>query len=529
MADLERLLSAVQDRVRLARMAGVAWRAWLACAALLAALVLTSRLLGVAPGWAHPAVLLIALATTLLAGWLGGRAVDRRSAARLADAKLGSDDLLLTASELPPTASGFGAVVQAQAAARCATADPRAIVPWQPWRRFAWSAGIALLLLAATLWLPQLDPFGRVRQQRLRDERLATAAAAQLAAERQLATVVAGKPETEHSAAVEGALDDLLATLGERSADRAQRLQALDAQRRTLSAALERTDERALPVQAERSLQRVGALDPASVAGLRQALAGGEAEQVKRALEQAAELAKRMPGMDPAAKAAAQRELKQKLDELSRALAGGGAAAQAVQQALDRLAESADPALAQAAMESLQAELQLAEAAADGLAQGGRDREALKQALETLRLAKACAQCQGGGEGEGEGGKPGSLADYKAMFQKMLDGQAGNGNGNGQGMGPNKGQGQGGTAPEDPAAKTDFTDERSRSQQTAGKIVASWQAPGAQERGTVVEAYRERLTAARREVSDAVGGEDLPPAYREAVKKYFDDLAPAKE
>lgn len=525
MADLERLLTAVQGRVRLASMAGVAWRAWLVCAALLAVLILASRLLGVAPGWAHPALLLVALAMTGLAGWLGGRDIDRRAAARLADVRLGSDDLLLTASELPASPSGLGAVVQAQAAARCATADPRAIVPWQPWRRLAWAAVLAVLLLAATLWLPQFDPFDHVRQQRLRDERLATAEAAQLAAERRLAAVLAEKPEAEHSAAVEGALDDLLATLGERSADRTARLQALDAQRRTISAALERTDERALPEQAERSLQRVGGLDPASVAGLRQALAGGEAEQVKRALEQAAELAKRMPGMEPAAKAAAQRELKQQLDELSRALAGGGAAAQAVQQALDRLAEAADPALAQAAMESLQAELELAEAAADGLAQGGRDREALKQALETLRLAKACAQCQGGGEGEGEGGKPGSLADYKAMFQKLLDGEAGSG----QGMGPNQGQGQGGVAEEEPGAKTDFTDERSRSQQTAGKIVASWQAPGAQERGTVVEAYRERLSAARREASDAVGGEDLPPAYREAVKAYFDDLAPAKE
>lgn len=525
MSDLERVLTAVQGRVRLAGMAGVAWRAWLVCAALLAALILVSRLLGVAPGWAHPAVLPIAAAVALLAGWLGGRAIDRRAAARLADARLGSDDLLLTASELPAAATGLGAVVQAQAAARCAAADPRAIVPWRPWRRVAWSAGIALLLLVATLWLPQLDPFGRVRQQRLRDERLATAEAAQLAAEQRLAAVLAEQPEAEHSAAVEGALDDLLATLGERAADRAARLQALDAQRRAISAALERTDERALPEQADRSLQRVGGLDPASVAGLRQALSGGEAEQVKRALEQAAELAKRMPGMDPAAKAAAQRELKQKLDELSRALAGGGAAAQAVQQALDRLAEAADPALAQAAMESLQAELELAEAAAEGLAQGGRDREALKQALETLRLAKACAQCQGGGEGEGESGKPGSLADYKAMFQRLLDGEGGSGTG----MGPNQGQGQGGVAEEDPAAKTDFTDERSRSQQTAGKIVASWQAPGAQERGSVVEAYRERLSAARREASDAVGGEDLPPAYREAVKRYFDDLAPTKE
>lgn len=479
------------------------------------ALVLAGRLLGFGASWLTPPLLLVPLVLAVAAGAVLARSPDRRDAARRADACFGSDDLLLTACALPAGATGMPALVLARAEARAAAADPRRIIRFQPWPRVAWAVSGLGLAWALTLWLPQLDPFGRVRQEQLRAERAAEAASSRAAAEAKTRALLDQHPEALHAGEVDAALAGLLATLGSREADRTARLRALDAERRNLSLALDRAEERALPATANRDLQRIGSLDPASAAGMRQALVRGEAEAVQRAVAEAAALAREVQGMAPGTRrSAAERELRQRLDDLAKAVAGGGAAAQAVAEALDRLAEAADPALAKAALDALGAELEMADAAAQGLAQGGRDRAALREALETLRQARACA---GAGEGEGACG---SLAEYREMYQNLLAGQGGEG----KGMGPKAGQGSGGTAPENADAATGFTDERSRSPQRAGKIVASWKAPSAQERGAVVEAYRERVQAARREAADAVGGEDLPPAYRAAVKAYFEDL-----
>lgn len=537
-----RLIERIRRRMwaaQVARRSALVW--WWSGGAFLGT-VLLGRCCGFGSTWLGPAAIAVPVLIALGSGLALARTPDRQAAARRADAALGGDDLLLTACSLPPAATGFATVVIARAETRAATADPARVVPWQPWRRSAWSLVVAVAALALALWMPQADPFGIAKRQALAAERQRSVEEARAAAVARAAEIAAQRPDAPLSAATEKALAELLAVLPKAGRDsQNQRLAALDAERRKISAALDATDaERTALPPADQGLQRIGAAtDPAAAAALRQALERGDATAAQQAAQAAIAAVKKLEqAATPAERLAAERELGNRLAELAQAAGSSKDAAQALADAAARLADTADPALAKEALEALAADLQLSEEAMGKLAQTARDREAMRAALDALRLARAAALAGKWGVNEDPASKGvcDSVEAYRKMYRRLADGSGegegddddgGNGKGNGgngKGLG-GKGHGSGGKAPEDPSVVTDNLPENSPSRSQPGKIVASWKAPGASEPGTVVEAYREQLQAARREAADEVISEDLPPAYREAAKRYFDGLA----
>jgi hypothetical protein len=169
------------------------------------------------------------------------------------------------------------------------------------------------------------------------------------------------------------------------------------------------------------------------------------------------------------------------------------------------------------------------------MAQGTRDVDQLKDALQTLQMARklnelgdlgaAGEDVQGNFKGPGKK----SLADYKKLYAKLMQ-ERGQSQGSGKGgMGPNPGQGDGGKGKENNDAETQFDHQRSRSQLTAGQTLMQWKTSGPAEKGVAREDYQRSLSEVRQGVSEALLHEQLPPGYQEAVKKYFDSLDPAAE
>jgi hypothetical protein len=196
---------------------------------------------------------------------------------------------------------------------------------------------------------------------------------------------------------------------------------------------------------------------------------------------------------------------------------------QALQRALDQLAQAGAEGMGQEALEGLAESLQLAQAEADALAQAIRDLQELEDALTAAQGAKAAnAQGQAGGEGAQ------TLEEYKEMLRELAQAQGqgdGQGEGDGQGgPGGGRGQGEGGIMEEAPETDSAFKTEKSQSQLVAGRILMRWNTQELGARGVDRSEYREGLKAVEQGLSEAMLAEEVPAGYQDGIKAYFDDL-----
>ena len=240
-----------------------------------------------------------------------------------------------------------------------------------------------------------------------------------------------------------------------------------------------------------------------------------EFAQIQRDLE---ELAKTK---DPVKRAQLQKKLREKLDALSEFAneqAGSkplAAALKRVQQQM-RMAAKSEEAMSESAqhdaMKAASDSLKLAQKELEQVAQSAKDLQSLEKALQVMQMAKKlnnadeldgkkCEGCQ-------------SLADYEAMFAKMMknDNQY------------EEGFGDGDTRPEDNSKKSKFKTELSKSQITKGKVLLTLKTKGLGEHVDVKEKYRAAVRDVKQGISEAILQEEIPPGYHEAIKGYFDSL-----
>jgi hypothetical protein len=92
-----------------------------------------------------------------------------------------------------------------------------------------------------------------------------------------------------------------------------------------------------------------------------------------------------------------------------------------------------------------------------------------------------------------------------------------------------KGTGEGNKAPEDDTKETAFTPEKSKSALTAGKILLQMKSRGMSEAGKVKTDYVQAVKEVKQGVSEAILREQVPPAYHDSIKEYFDTMQEAKD
>jgi hypothetical protein len=543
----EHLLVGVAQRQRIIGLARLAFIAFVVSAGLYTTALLVARLTGLIPDLFTPATLAIptlaALAVAICI--LGLQRATRPSAiARLVDQKLGTNDLFLTAQAITCSAGVYQELVLSQAAVRATTTDATKILPFTPWRRSAITAAIIGLMAMGVLLLPQLDPFGREAERARVAKREHQLQLAQQAAKARVEALAQAHTDLPTSEAVTQQLTKLAATFDQlKKGDTAANNQKLNGEQKELGKALmQARDRQQFTADQDQTgdLQRLGTGDLSKAEAMRQELAKGESRAAQEKIDKIKELTEQLAkSSDPAQQQQLRAEIKQKLDQLTDALGKQGKqATQALSQAMDQLAQTGNPGTAKAALDALKDSLDLAKAELSSMAQGTRDVDQLKEALQTLQMARKLNELgdlsASGEDGQGNKG-PGkkSLAEYKKLYAKLMQ-ERGQGQGQDQGPGggdrrPDPVQADGGTAKENNDTETSFNPERSRSQLTAGQTLMQWKTSGPAEKGVAREDYQRSLSEVRQGVSEALLHEQLPPGYQEAVKKYFDSLDPAAE
>ena len=477
----ERLLRRVGVRQRLTEIARRLHLFLLILAALYAVLLCCARLLAILPCRFTPITLLAPPVLALILALIFSRRHGAAEAARLVDARMGTKDLFLTAVLIEPAMGEFKPLVLQDAEERARSIQPAQVAPFR-WRRGLQNLALAIAVLAAgVLFLPQLDPFGREqarqrivnRQKQLEEIRKAVALRSALLKEQPL--------DAELSKQVEKQLAELKTAFNSmKPPDKQANLATLNLEQKNLADLWRQAGERKLKEAFDRTppAQQFGG-GPPKLSEWKEQLQRGDTRNVKKELEELKDLAHKleaMPQNDDADKL--REELKERMkalaDFMSRDL-NSQPANDALNHALDQLAETGATGLTADALKGLEESLNLTELEVSALAQNIRDLKALEEGLRALQLAKRLNDA-GGLDGEAGKGCEG-MGDYAALYEKLMSEKS-----QVVGMGT-EGGGLGATPrPEDDTTKSGFKSEQSRSALAAGKILLQWKSQGLSER-----------------------------------------------
>jgi hypothetical protein len=540
---VERLLREVSMRQRVASVGARFCPFFFILAGAYVVLVVLCRLLALVPD-----VLALQHLVALVAGGLAlaiafHRRPSRLDAARQIDGHARTKDLFLTAALLGRSHEEFAPLVAAAAEARAGAVRPAAVVPF---RWFAKGAAVTLALAALVpgiLYLPQFDPFGKEQQRARIAERQRKLEEGRKATALRVAQLRQKDSGAELSKRVAQAIEELKQTFKAMDPkDQQANLKQLSARQGELGELWRKAAEGKWKGASEQSFgpQRFGS-NAEKLNQWRQDLQKGDTQGLNKELAELKDLARKVSETkDEAQKKVLEEELRQRMDQLADFAAGGlnsPSLNAGLQRALEQLAAADNPQLSRDALDALAESLDLSQSELSSLARSARDLQALEKALASLQNAKrinlkdaldgqACAGCM-------------TLDDYAAFYAALLakegwedlaDGEAGLGDGEGDGGGMGgKGHGRGGLAPEAPDAKTDFKTEVSKSALTAGKILLSMKTRGVSQAGDAPQQYAQQLDQIKQGVSEAILHEQVPPAYHDAIRQYFDSMETPRE
>ena len=524
------LLQRVANRMYVQRLAAGAYAATIGLAVVYTVLLLVSRLTGLIPDWfVIPSIGLIPILGLLLAtAWIR-RPADADAARRIDDSE-DTEDLYLTLTMIDQAAGEYQPLVARDAERKADGIEPVRVVPWRWDRQLLHLAGILALLVAGILWLPALDPFGKVAQAKvdeIRREELEKSRKATSVRKSQLAK---SDVDQETSEDVEKSLDDLQETLRRaKPQQRQENARALAVHQKALGEKWRFNAEQLKHLLNRKPMdQRFGSLQRSQSQKWLRQLKEGSPEALEQELEQLQkDLQSAMKKTDPLERTEAMRRLQKKLDEMRQFAedeANSKPLAAAMERALKQLESLKSDELSKEASEAVSESMKLASMEFKQLAQNLRDLNELDKALQALQMAKklnnqdqldgeACEDCE-------------SMSDYAELYAEMMA-ELGYDLAMGEG-GEGRGERDEATdaMPEDESAQTDFKDEESRSTIQKGKILLSFKTKGVSEKSDeeMELQYQAVVRDLKQSVSEAIDQEEIPPGYHEGIKKYFDSL-----
>jgi hypothetical protein len=512
----------------------MAWRTffWFVALSLVyATLFLVARLTGMIPDVFVPATLGWIPGGALLLALLTSRRPSVEAAARRTDSQQGTHDLFLTLTMLDRCTGDYKPLVGRDAEQRARAIKPSIVVP------FAWEApavvralsmpAIVGLLALGVLFIPALDPLGlkaQAKEQEILQKRVAES---RKETEKRKAQIEKQTDlDNENSEDVTQALEKLVADFQKmRKNEKIENAQRLAGNQKVLGEKWRKLNaEQLKDLMSEGELdQRFGGQDAEQMREWQRELQQGSSESFEKALDELQEDLQQLARTeDPIERSELLKKIEKKLREASDFAtdkAGSQPMAAALQRALDQMealksAESGE--LSSEAMQALQESLELSQAEAQELAQAARDAKSLEEALQLISMAK---QLNGQEMLDGEMGEGmQTIEDYAELYAQMM-GELGEG-----GPPEGEGMGEGGVAPEDDTVQTDFVDERSKSAVQKGKILLSMKTKGLSDTGEARKEYRAIVSDIKQGVAEAIEQEQIPPGYRDAIQKYFDQF-----
>jgi hypothetical protein len=530
-----RLLERVQRRLHWQRIGRLAW--WCGGGAVLfyLAVVGLARMGGffslspVAAIWGVVAVPCVAL---LLAYALARRPAPVE-AAHAVDVASGGKELFLTAhyvaGESDARSGSYRELVLAGAEKAASEIAAERVVPLGvTGRQWGFALGCMAVLVAAALFTPTLDLSGNQASR----EKAAALGEKAVALQQQAAAV---KARTEQMTAETKESVDALKELFQQAKPETNKADArkLTEQQKAVSRAWDENQREVQAVKAsmERGAQAFGKqsgelqkavdrLKAGDATALKEEL--NKLEKQMRAARESGDLEKQKAAANDAAKALA------KLSEALRGEAGSPGMKEALQQAMQALQEAreaGDKDAAEAAMNAAQAAMGLSQEELEAMAAALRNSSDLESAMDALQKARALAQ-QGKLDGS-QCSQCNGIGDYQKLYDQLMAGQSAQGQpsdqpGGAGGMGPKAGQGQGGVAHENDTANSGFKPEKSPTKLTAGQVLMQFGVKELGSEGVRPASVDEAVRAVREGVDEAIRQENVPAAYHDSIKRYFD-------
>ncbi len=525
------LLRRVGQRLHAARIGRTTYRGCLALAGAFAVLLLVSRLTGLLPDWfSVPAVLMLPVLAALAAAFL--RRPSAADAARRVDHYEGTKDLFLTLTMLDNAAGEYKPLVGRDAEAKAPGIEPTAVVPWDWSRRVAHVCAALGLLIGGSLFLPSLDPFGKVaaaKEEAIRQEELVKNRKATEVRKSELAK---SDLDAATSKDVEKSLEGLMSDLKRMEPqNRQENARVLGAHQKELGNKWRMGAEQLKQLLSRKPMQqRFGSATRSKARKWADDLRKGSTEELEEELDDLQREVENIARMDdPLKRTEAMRRLMKKLDDLkdfAREDVNSKPLAAALERAMKELEAAGSENLSQEQMQALSESIKLAELELKQLAQSARDLQELEKALEVMQMAKRLNNDEELDGEMAEGAQ--SMEDYAELYAEMMaelgydlaamEGMPGDGEG--------LGAGEIEAMPDDDTVETDFEDETSKSAIKKGKILLSLKTKGVSEdeNDDLELQYNAIVSDLKQSVSEAIDQEQIPPGYHEGIKKYFDSL-----
>ncbi|MEZ6050443.1 MAG: hypothetical protein R3C02_03500 [Planctomycetaceae bacterium] len=533
----EGLLGRIVTRLHAARVGRVSYWTCLALAGVVAVLLLVSRLTGLIPDWfSLPAILMLPLIAVL-----GTAIVLRRptlsDAARRVDTYAGTQDLFLTLTMIDNAAGDYKPLVGRDAEAKAPSVEPMSVVPWH-WARGASQLAAALgLLMLGSLFLPTLDPFGKVaaaKEAELQQEELVQA---RKETELRKSALTKADLDAETSEEIERSLEDLKTSLREmQPKQQAENARVIAGHQKAIGEQWRERAEQLKQLLSQKPMeQRFGDQSQSKPRQWAKNLREGDADELKDELDKLQKEMSELADMqDPVERTEAMRRLQKKLEDLhqfAKEDVNSKPLAAALERAMKELEAGKGERLSEEQMEALSEAMELAEMELKQIAQSARDLAELEKALEAMQMAKRLNNDEKlDGEEMAELAKGESMEAYMEMYAEMMaelgydiamldeNGMPGDGEG--------RGQGEIEAMEHDDSVETDFEDETSKSAIKKGKILLSLKTKGVTERDEdeIELEYSAIVSDLKQSVSEAIDQEQIPPGYHDGIKKYFDSL-----
>ena len=498
------------------------WRLFLLIAISLYALaLLLSRLFGLLPASFTPMSLVLLPTAALVLALAFHHRPGLKEAARLADAKMATHDLFLTASLIDTSLGGYQDLVLKNAEAHATGAAPKKIVSFH-WQRDTFRIGAALALLTLGVYLlPQCDPFGLHQRQRQLTEQRERVREISKATEMR-AALLEQKRAGEQSDVVKQAVADLEKVFqNAKTNDQAVTLARLNEQQKVLGQLWKQTSEEKLKngLNVPPPSQSFGLVDPAKTEQLRNDLQKGDVSSANKELEELKRKAEELAATrDPVAREKLRQDLMDRLQNLKDTLdqqLNSQSLDAALQRALEQLAMANVPALSGESLKGMCDSLKLSQEELQQLAKAMADMKNLEAALKALQLAKMLHNMK---PLDGRDfAKLGDLAAYAAFCEGQCRSLI-------PGMGMGQGYGIGPRPHGDEDSETASHPEKSPSLLQPGKMLMEWKTREVSEAGPAREEYLRAVQDIRQQASEAIVQEQIPPGYQTAIKKYFDTL-----
>ncbi len=494
------------------------------------ALLLFSRATGLMPDYFSPISIAVPVLFGAILGAIFHRRYSKKNLARIIDAKMKTKDLFLTTVLLEESFGEYRPLVLENAHAESAKIKPHIVVTYKWNRELANAAGVLVILLLFSIFMPQLDPFGRNQARKKKQESNALLNKMDEEVKKRLEELKK-KSEGKNSPEVARAVEDLKKIFDNlKMEDKKFNAQKLQDMQKELNSMMKGKNEEKMQDMLNRgySQQSFGRMSDKAEKWKEQ-VQKGDYSGVKKEISEMKDMAEKLSAMaDSPEKKKQEEELGQRLKELSnfsKNEIGSKSLQASLDTAMKEMGMGGEESAGNDAMSSVSNSMQLGERELERLEEMINDMKALESAARAAQLAKMLNELEKIKNASGQGFE--DMMDYQKFYEDLM--KQAQGEGEGEGGMPGEGKpgdpGKGGGFPgENENAKTDFKDELSRSKLQAGKTLMEWKERQVTESGAVKEEYLETIKEVKQGVSEAIVKEQVPPGYHDAIKNYFSTL-----